>query len=219
MPRKLNVPADPLKLRLDFHEQAICLHSYEGDLVKTKIVSALDVAKAIANELTYSTGLMPDDTLWWTNTADGAVTAIYQKPQKRLIALQTSAKDPPRRFNIPLPGLIFLCSPGKAPWVYAVKAKPARPTDVVYRAPLCNIFNDGKSCPGNHNYPADAGEIPDSFFKSFFSPTADLAKRSVKYPQSVVGLWESLEGESVFPVDDLVKHGTVKDLLQMRMRQ
>ncbi len=64
----------------------------------------------------------------------------------------------------------------------------------------------------------DVGKIPDSFFRSFFSSTADLRDRSVMFPENVVHLWEFLDKKKKYPMDDLVKMGTVKDLLNLEVK-
>lgn len=145
------------------------------------------------------------------------MVALYVEPQVRQVALQEDIGKPPRRFKIPLPGLIFLCRAGSPPWLYAVKKKPTKETDIVYKAPLANIFADGRTCPGTHKFPARVGDIVHSFFISFFSATADLRNRSVKFPGNVIHLWEFLDGKRKYPMDDLIRHGTISDLLNMGM--
>ena len=218
VPDTLNVPPDPLRLRLDFHHQAVVMTLFEGEAVNTKVVSAMDVAHALASDLSFGTGLLPTSTLWWENSRNGPIFALYEEPKIRKLALLEMAGKPPRRFTIPLPGFIFLCSPGQPPWVYAVKKRPTKESDVVYKAPLCNLYQNGRSCPGNHRYPQRVADIVESFFVSFFSHEADLRDRSQAFPDNVVQLWEFLDKKRKFPLDDLVRHGTVKDLMQMRKR-
>jgi len=215
VPEELHVPADPLRCRLDFHHQAVVMTLFEGDGVETRIVSAYDVAHALASDLSFGTGLLPPGTIWWQNTRNGPLFALYVDPKPRRLALQEIAVQPPRRFLLPLPGFIFLSSPGRPPWVFAVKKKPARETDIVYRAPLCNTFADGRTCPGNHVYPNRVADIPQSFFVSFFTAAGDLHNRSQRFPDNVIRLWESLDNKKKYPLEDLVKHGTVKDLMVM----
>ncbi len=215
VPEELGIPADKLRLRLDFFHQATTITYFEGDTVTTKLVDAIDVAHALASDLSFGTGLLPPGTIWWENTRGGPLFALYVEPKVRKVALKETAEKPPRRFTIPLPGLIFLCSPGKPPWVFAVKKKPTKEADIVYRAPLCNINSNGRSCPGNHRYPTRVGDIVQSFFMSFFSPTADLKNRSQAFPTNVVLLWKYLNKKRTFPLDDLVKHGILKDLFEM----
>ena len=216
VPDTLNVPPDPLRLRLDFHHQAVVMTLFEGEAVSTKVVSAMDVAHALASDLSFGTGLLPTSTLWWENSRNGPIFALYEEPKIRKLALLEMASKPPRRFTIPLPGFIFLCSPGQPPWVYAVKKRPTKESDVVYKAPLCNLYQNGRSCPGNHRYPQRVADIVESFFVSFFSHEADLKNRSQTFPNNIAQLWEFLDKKRKFPLDDLVRHGTVKDLMQMR---
>lgn len=145
------------------------------------------------------------------------MVALYVEPHIRQVALQRDIKKPPRRYRIPMPGLIFLCRPGTAPWVFAVKSKPKKETDIVYRAPLANIHANGMSCAGTHKYPAKLEDMIESFFRSFFSPTADLQNRSRRFPENVIHLWEFLKGKKKYPLADLVGHGTIKDLMEMGM--
>ncbi|MBA7639102.1 hypothetical protein ES703_46760 [subsurface metagenome] len=219
IPGELKVPPDPLRLRLDFHHQAVVMTFFEGETVESRIVSAADISKSLASDLSFGTGLLPPGTIWWLNTKGGPVFALYVEPQVRKLALQEEAGEPPHRFTIPLPGFIFLCSPGRAPWVYAVKKKPTREKDIVYKAPLCNIFASGQTCPGNHRYPTRVADIVQSFFVSFFTTTADLRDRSKSFPNNIVELWSYLDKKKKFPLIDLVQHGTVKDLMEMELRQ
>ncbi len=217
VPEELGIPPDKLRLRLDFFHQATTLTYFEGEKVTTKIVDAIDIAHALASDLSFSTGLLPEGVLWWQNTRDGPVFAMYAQPQVWKVALQVDAGKPAKRYNLPLPGLIFLCTPGQAPWVYAVKKKPTKETDIVYKAPLTNIYNNGRSCPGSHTYPNRVADTIKSFFLSFFSIAGDRDGRSKKFPGSVVKLWDFINGKGKFPLDDLIPHATVKDLMTQKM--
>lgn len=217
VPDELGVPPDKLRARLDFFHQAVVLNIYDAEVTTTRVVSAMDVAHALSSDLAFGTGLLPPGCIWWLNTRGGPVYAIYVEPKIWKIALQLDATKPPRRFNLPLPGFIFLCAPGRPPWVFAVKKKPTKDTDDVYNAPLCNIHEDGRSCAGTHKYPAMVADMVPSFFTSFFSAAANLRNRSVKYPGNIAQLWDFLDNKKRFPVGDLVKIGTIKDLMNMEM--
>ena len=215
VPADLKIPPDPLKCRLDFHNEAVVMTLFDGDLVDRKIVSALDVAHALATELSFGSGLLPPNTLSWSNTNKGPLFSLYVEPKVRKLALLEDPNKPPRRFTLPMPGFVFLCTPGQAPWVFAVEKWPEKVTDVVYRAPLCNIHENGRSCAGTHKYPNRVADIPNSFFTSFFTSTADLRNRSLMYPNNVVALWEHLDNKKRFPLADMVKHGILRDLIEM----
>ena len=217
VPESLRIPPDPLRCRLDFHHQAVVMTLFDGDMVDTKVVSALDVAHALASDLSFGSGLLPPNTLWWSNTRRGPIFALYVEPNIRKFALLVDANKPPRRFTLPMPGFIFLCTPYQAPWVFAVKKRPTKESDVVYNSPLCNIHQSGRSCAGTHKYPDRIANMVQSFFTSFYTATANLTDRSQKFPHNVVSLWIHLDNKKHFPMADLVKHGTVRNLMEMGM--
>lgn len=218
VPESLEIPPDPLRLRIDFHHETTIMTFFNEDNIDTKMVDPLDIAHTLASELTFTTGLLPNSTLWWSNTKAGPLYAIYSEPQVRRLALQTAATKRPKRYNVPLPGLVFICQSGRPPWVFAVKKKPTKESDVVYKAPLANVYANGQTCPGSHSYPNRVADIVNSFMVSFFSATANLSGRSKKYPKNVLDMWQQLHKEKAqeYPIEDLIKQGTILDLLRMK---
>lgn len=85
VPKELGIPADSLRLRLDFYHQATTITFFQDEIVVTKLVDALDVAHALSSELSFSTGLLPMGTLWWQNTRGGPLYALYDAPQTRIL--------------------------------------------------------------------------------------------------------------------------------------
>lgn len=218
IPEELCIPKDPLRLRLDFHHQSVVLTDYDGELVNTRIVSAYDIAEALATELSFGTGLLPTNTLWWRNTRIGPVYAIYEEPKIRVLSLQVEVGKDPQRYRLPLPGFIFLLTPGRSPWVYAVKKRPQSGNDKVYKAPLYNVYQTGYTCAGSNAYPKDVSEMVQNFFASFF--TKHLANDNrIKSKISMDEFWRHLDGKKQFPLTELVEHGTVNDLLNMDMER
>ncbi len=217
LPKGLGVGKDRLLLRLDFYSEGIVLQDVEKKGGAFRMISAYDMAHELAQELTFASGLLPENALWWGNTRSGPVVAIWVEAGIRRLALQVDAAKAPVRYDVPLPGLIFICQPGKAPRVYAATQRPAGPKSRVYKAPLANVYDDGRSCAGSNRYPAEVGAIPDSFFKSFFTRGANLDRRSKTFPEDVTQLWKSLDKKKKFPLDDLIYHGTVADLMAMRI--
>lgn len=223
LPESMKSPGrDTLKMRIDIYSECIILQKLNDSTEHHsdrhyQLISARDLATAISQDMNYSTGLLPENTLWWSNGRKGSQFAIWIPPQVRRLALQTTASGPPQRYTIPLPGLVFLCCQGHAPAVFAVAHRPTDPRDKVYEAPFPNIFDNGVSCPGTQKYPASPGEIPEMFLKSFFTKTADIRGRSKKYPRDITDLWKHLDGKKTFPMSDLVYECTVKDLLEMQI--
>jgi len=214
LPEKLDIPPDELKVRLDFYEETVVMHLIEKGVISTKIVSARDIALALLEEVPLSSGLLPEGALCWGHGKEGPEVALWQPPRVWRVSLQLEPSSPPRRFKLPMPGLIFIASPGKAPRVYAAKKRPRTAKDIIYHAPLFNLFHDGRTCPGSHRFPDNIVETPQSFFASFFTAEADYRGRSKKYPNDLLRLWEELDGKKRYSLGDLVPLGKVEDIMK-----
>jgi hypothetical protein len=213
LPESLEVPPDELKARLDFHQDSIILYLLDQGVITTRVVSARDITLALLREVRLGSGLLPEGALSWAQGKAGVEVALWRSARVWLVALETEPFKLPRRLKLPMPGLIFICSPGRPPKVYAAKRRPTSLEDVIYHAPLFNVFSDGRTCPGTHKYPESITEVPDSFFISFFTPTGDYKGRSKKYPDDLLRLWEELDGKERYPLKDLVPLGNVKDII------
>jgi hypothetical protein len=214
LPEGLEVPPDELKARLDFYQDSIILYLLDQGVITTRVVSARDIVLALLREVRLGSGLLPEGGLWWSQGKEGVEVALWRSARVWPVALATEPLKPPRRMKLPMPSLIFICSAGRPPKVYAAKRRPKSLEDVIYHAPLFNVFGDGRTCPGTHKYPDDLRELPESFFISFFTPTGDYRRRSKKYPDDLLRLWEELDGKEKYPLKDLVPLGTLKDIMK-----
>ena len=204
LPGRDDLPRDQLQAQLEVYGETILLRGFQGDSTWVRTVSADEIANVFIRHLGFSSGLLPQEALWWNQGDTGQVVALWRPPQVWPVALQREAFQPPARLRLPMPGLVFVCSPGRAPWVYAALERPSHAEQQLYRAPAFNVFRDGRVCPGSHRFPEDASLIPESFFRSFFSLTGDTKDRSRKHPDNLQDLWEELDGKSDYPVEDLV---------------
>ena len=209
----MKVPRDPLRLQLEIYGETILMRGFEDDTTWVRTVSADGIANALTRHLGFSSGLLPEESLWWCQGETGRSVALWRAPQVWPVALQREAFKPPARLRLPMPGLVFVCSPARAPWVYAALGRPSDPEQQLYRMPAFNVFSDGRVCPGSHSFPEEVGLIPESFFQSFFSLTGDSRDRSKKHPENLQALWEELDGKPEYPVEDLVPQCTVAQAL------
>ncbi len=212
MPPTLKIPPDQLKARLDFYGNSIMLYLIENGIITAQHVSADDVATSLLSVAQLFTGVLPKDTLWYIRKELATETAIYEGPRLRQVAIVTKPLEPPERFTIPTPGLIFICTPGQPPRVFAVKSRPEHMEWPVYRAPFYNIYHDGRSCAGTNQYPENIAEIPNNFFMSFFS-LGLFTKSSQSHPDSLYALYQELDGKKEYPMGDLVAAGTIKEII------
>lgn len=217
MPPEAPVREDPLRLRLDFHDENLVLHDYASGVVRTKLVAATDVAHALARELDLTSGLLPPDVLWWVRTASGERVAVWRPPRIWTVRLRERYDAPPRRLRLPMPGLVFVCPPrGQAPYLFAAKARPKRADDELYHCPTYNVFPSCKVCVGSHTFPSDPARVPEEFFRSYFSATGDTATgKSQRHPDDVGAVWAELRGQAAYPLDDLVPVMRVGEALRI----
>jgi hypothetical protein len=211
------VAEDPLRLRLDFHEESVVVHDYADGLTRVKLVSALDVARALAGGIDFASGILPPSALWWANTPAGTRVAVWREPRVWTVRLRERPDMPPRRLRLPMPGMVFVCLPARqAPYVFAARARPRSPEDQLFHAPAYNVFGTGRVCPGTHPFPAEPARVPEEFFHSFFSATADTGRgKSQRHPDDIGRLWTELHGQATFPLDDLVPHLRVADAMRL----
>ena len=213
LPGPAEAPRDELKVQLEVYGETVLLRGFENDTSWVRTVSADEIANVFTRHLGFSSGLLPRETLWWSQGETGQVVAVWRPPQVWPVALQREAFKPPARLRLPMPGLVFVCSPGRAPWVYAAQERPVDAEQQLFRIPAFNVFGDGRVCPGSHTFPEQVGEIPESFFRSFFSLTGDSRNRSKKHPDDLHALWEEIDGRTDYPVEDLVPQCTVADAM------
>lgn len=214
LPDSLEVPPDELKVRLDFYHSSIMFYLLDKGIITTRMVSAREITLALLRSVPLKSGLLPEGALWWGQGKEGVEVALWRPPKVWPVALKLTVADPPRRFKLPMPGLIFVCSPGRPPSVYAAKRRPQGPGTLIYHAPLFNIYTDGRSCPGTHKYLDNVGEIPESFFLSFFTMEASFGNRSKSHPDSLLSLWEELDGKKKYPLKDLMPIGKLEEIMK-----
>lgn len=216
LPKGIKAGRDKLMMSLHIYHEAIVLQDVERKAGTFRFVSAQDIATALNKNLTFSSGILPENTLWWSNSKGGQLVAIWVEPGVRRLAVKEDAMKTAKRYNVPLPGLIFLCRPGLSPWIYAALKRPEAPRDIIYHAPLANVYEDGRICGGSVKWPQDMGKIPEAFLTSFF--TRHLGTRSSKkYPNDITKQWAAVDGKKEWPASDLVARGTLQDLLTMRI--
>ncbi|MDP2949629.1 MAG: hypothetical protein Q8P22_08845 [Chloroflexota bacterium] len=203
LPPKLKVPPDELQARIDIFSETVVLRLYERGVATTRPVSALDVAKAFFSEIPLGSGILPDGALWWSSSREGREVALWVSPRVWPVALQLEAFKPPRRMKLPMPGLVFICQAGRPPRVFAAKRRPDGPGQILYHAPLFNVFQDGRTCSGTQRYGPDIGKHPWEFMTSFFTEAAHTRGRSRSHPDNLLALWEELEGKRRYPLGDL----------------
>lgn len=194
-----------LELRLDLFQESIVVTRYDdGRPVTCYEVAADDVAAAFSG-VPLSTGLLPRDCLFYARRDGQELLAVYIPPGRRTLIARL---DPDRRreFDLPLPAFIFI-GQGSQYRIFAVKQRPGE-RERLFRPPLPNVYDDGRICAGNVNFPPCSAKtihtVAGLFFASEFNHHLAGGK-STEHPESIFDLWSAIGGAENFPIDDLVK--------------
>ena len=209
----LEAPRDTMLAQINIYNDSVTVTTHGHKSHRTHFVHPNDIAHALQGRVTYTSPVLDGKAIWWSAGREGQVLGLWEEPAKRRLAMQRRAFEPPERFDIPLPGLVFACTPGRPPRVFAAKERPTSPDAALYRSPTFNTFDDGRVCPGSHSFPTDPRKAPESFFLSYFSMTGHTTNRSAKYPNDLYQLWQELRELDEYPLDDLIYQTTLGEAM------
>ena len=147
-----------------------CCGASRADRTWVRTVSADEIANVFTRHLGFASGLLPENALWWSQGETGQVVALWRPPQVWPVALQREAFQPPARLRLPMPGLVFLCSPARAPWVYAALERPTDPAAAALPRPRLQRLPGRADLPRQPPLPRGGGAGYPNPSSSPFSP-------------------------------------------------
>jgi len=127
-------------------------------------VKTSDVAAAL-NIFGSSTGLLPENTLFWSTVGAATRIAIWLLPARREMVFDLNKKG--RKMSLRLPGFVFM-GQGKRYWIYASPTMPTSAANMIYIAPLPNVATDGLICAGDVEMPIAGPDTIHTAAKLFF---------------------------------------------------
>lgn len=164
--------------------------------------SELPAAFLPSNVLMYSTSLIA----WWE---PAQVRAMFFVPDCDGKSLDGKV--------FPHPALVFAVRNGRLMvWALAEDRRP-EPESWLYMAPYWNVYSDDSVCHGSMPTPENAtvenlSQWSHAFFASRFTGS-NLGTQQCTHPEGFIGLWRSLIGKNTFPVEYLIRKGTLRDTL------
>ena len=71
LPGPAETPKDELKVQMEVYKETILLRGFDGDSTWVRTVSADEIANALTRHLGFSSGLLPQEALWWNQGETG----------------------------------------------------------------------------------------------------------------------------------------------------
>ena len=210
LPGHDDVPRDTLQAQLEVYQETVLLRGFEGERTWVRTVSADEIANVFTRHLGFASGLLPENALWWSQGETGQVVALWRPPQIWPVALQREAFQPPARLRLPMPGLVFLCSPSAGALGLCRPGTAHRPgAAALPRSRPSTSSGTGGPAPAATASPKRSETYPNPS-SSPSSPLPEIpgnGRRSI--PDNLQALWEELDGQTDYPVEDLVPQCTV----------
>jgi PRTRC genetic system protein B len=197
----------------------ITRHDRTGAPGLTYPAAIAEVSNAF-NRFGANTGLLPVDTLFWSNVAGVMRLGVWLPPAIRTIKLHIKANA--ETLHVPLPGLMFVGWQRQYS-VFALAKRPRTGREVLHRTPLPNVHDNGTICQGTVEFPTAAqdtiAQAVDLFFESLFN--ADLSGGKLQNGELLPLLRDlSKRKARKFPIDRLVSSGvTVHEYISGESRQ
>lgn len=198
--------------RLEFRngQHLFVMTNQEGGVVE-RFISDAAVREAFSGIPIDSGWLRPEIVKWGNGKLGEWAVAFFAPQVHELDITSESAADAPEQFTlerlqVPLPGLVFF-GLGTQYFLWAVKTQKLHPYQEIYRAPLPNVYVDGKVCWGLVKPPRvtaraifDAWEL---FIKSTFNNHLANGKSKAHREDVRVMLRQAYTGD--YPITDLVR--------------
>jgi len=220
--RELAEGRKPPQLTLQVYEDLVMLTRYHADgrLHQTYPVRARDVRRVLADEVPRRLGPLPASTWDVVSYGGSDVLLLYLAPSRRTLHVAPGeGPGAPLSWEVALPPLLWVAqftAVVQRHHLFAVRARPAGDGDALYAAPLWNVDpRSGLICFGAVPLPAveplHLHQVIDAFFGSLFTPHYPEGK-SIAHPTDLAAAWEAARGQRRYPLNDLVRVGTVGGL-------
>lgn len=194
------------RLQLTLTDETIWLTRFHnGQPGVTYPVTPGDVARAF-NVFGVSTGLLSGDLLYWQQRGKNISIALWLPPSIRTLTFAGSKR--PVALRVPLPGLVF-AGEGTEYRIFAALERPTRPGDLLYHAPLPNVYDSGIICQGSVPFPRCTPETMPAAVQAFFESdfSLHLTEGRVQYRGPLLSFLRSLRGKKNFPNERLLPSG------------
>ena len=147
LPGPADAARDELQMQLEVYKETILLRGFENDSNWVRTVSADAIANVFTQHLGFSSGLLPQEALWWNQGETGQVVALWRPPQVWSVALQREAFKPPHGSGFPCRGWSSSARRGVRPGSTPQRSGPPTPSSISSGPPPSTSSETGGSAP------------------------------------------------------------------------
>ena len=216
LPPDLELEEDPLRLRLDFHDESVILHDFAETVTRTAARLGTRRRARARPRAGPRHGAAP---------ARGTLVGEdrHRRPRRRVaraegldVRLRERYEAPPRRLRLPMPDWCSsACRGASHPTCSRRRRGRSATTDVLYRCPAYNVF-DTAGMHGIARVSLRPAEGARGVLRELLLGRREHRPRPVApHPEDVGELWAELGHSASYPLDDLVPHGTVADVMRI----
>jgi hypothetical protein len=132
----------------------------ERGIASHKTVVMDNLISTLTSSFRFSTGLLPNNTRFFSGTTTDYVIGIESPPRVRrfLQASYSTRGKLPKELKIPFPTCLFVFRVNgqkvRDSRAYSLRGSASREIDTVCRFPFGNTYNDGRICWGGNKLPA-----------------------------------------------------------------
>jgi hypothetical protein len=127
-----------------------------GNLIEYKTVSIDELISNLISDFKFSTGILPNNTRFFSGTSIDYIIGIETPPIKRIF-YKKSKESGKVKIYIPFPICIFIFHVIKEKVcdskLFSLKNTLMRDKDILCRFPFGNTFTDGRICWGSNKLP------------------------------------------------------------------
>ncbi len=203
-------------IQLNFYRNDVTtMTRYMGSGSITHPVTAAQIASVMdKTRRRITSGWLPANVLNWSIEPDNCVRCVGHFPA----TIRTVQVENERRRQIPLPPTVIV-GHGNRWRIYAIGADvPIAPATQLFHCPAPNVSeHDGTICRGNTPFPLAAPETVTAAYQAFWDSQFNhhwANGKCASYPNNVLHLWRTLDGDDLFPDDELLSCGTLNDIIK-----
>lgn len=196
----MEVVKQQLQARIELYDDSLLLTRRTSTGYTSYPIAPTDLAGAF-DRVPLSSGVLPANVLFWQRQEGQERIGLYVSARRWRVVVSGAT------LHIPLPPMVFIGC-GMRYEVHVVRKRPKDEHSLLYHLPAPNVNGQGVICAGNTPFPLCQPDTILAALHLFLEGSAFNSHLSNgkcrSYPDDVVQLWHTLDGNPRFPRAELL---------------